>query len=119
MALEPKRLVLGLVTVQLADAVFNALPIQWVKDDLDRLGVPEEMRFVFPLIKGGSAVGLLAGMRWRSVGRLTAVALIAYFVAAMGAHARARDALWRYAPAAGMLVWSALSIGAYRAGQQA
>jgi hypothetical protein len=113
-AFEPKRLVLGLVGVQLADAAFNAIPNQWIKDDLDHLRFPEDLRFVFPVIKSGSAVGLLLGLRWRSVGKVTAAALVAYFMAAMGFHARARDPLLKYVPAAGMLGWSLLALYAYR-----
>jgi hypothetical protein len=113
MAFAPKRLVLGLATVLLADAAFNAIAKQWVKDDLDHLGFPENLRFVFPIIKCGSAVGLLAGLRWPSLGRLTAWALVAYFIAAIGFHARAEDTLLRHMPAAAMLAWSALALPAY------
>jgi hypothetical protein len=114
MAVEPKRLALGLAVVQLADAAFNAIPNRWVKDDLDHLGFPEDLRFLFPLIKGGSALGLLAGLRWPRLGRLTAIALIAYFVAAMGYHARAKDRALRYGPAIGMLAWSARTLRGYK-----
>jgi hypothetical protein len=110
--LEPRHKVLGLVAVQLGDAVFNAVPTQGLRDDLDRLRVPERMRFAFPVIKGASAVGLLAGLRWPRLGQVTATALVAYFTCALGAHARVRDRPVHYAPAAGMLVWS---IGALRA----
>ncbi len=104
----------GLAAVQLADAAFNAVPNEWVKDDLDHLGFPEDLRFVFPVIKGASAVGLIAGLRWPRLGRLTGTALVGYFVAAMGFHARARDGVLRYVPAAAMLVWSARTAGSYR-----
>jgi hypothetical protein len=55
--------VLGLVAVQLGDAAFNAVPSQWLKDDLAHLGNPEDVRFIFPVIKSASAVGLLGGLR--------------------------------------------------------
>src|SRR5947207_9539301 len=89
MRLQPRQQVLGLVAVQSADAAFNAIPTQWLRDDLDHLGVPEGLRFVFPLIKSASALGLLGGFRWPRLGRVTATALIVYFLAAMGFHARA------------------------------
>src|SRR5213595_3353436 len=110
--LQPRRLVWGLVAVQLGDAAFNAVPTQWLKEDLEHLGVPEDLRLVFPVIKTASAVGLAAGLRWPRLGRLTALALVGYFLAAMGFHARAKDPPHRYVPAAGMLVWS---IEAFRA----
>jgi hypothetical protein len=42
------------------------------------------------------------------------MALIAYFVAAIGAHARAKDNPLRYAPALGMLAWSARTLPGYK-----
>ena len=114
MRFEPRQKVLGLVAVQLGDAAFNAMPTQWLRDDLDRLGVPRGMRFGFPVIKGVSAVGLLSGLRWPRLGRLTASALIVYFTCALGAHARVGDRPLRYAPAAGMLVWSVGALRAFR-----
>ena len=97
---------LGLVAVQLGDAAFNAIPTRWLRDDLEHLGFPWELRFVFPIIKTTSAVGLLGGFRWPRVGRVTAAALVLYFLLALGFHARARDKPVRWAPAAGMLAWS-------------
>ena len=114
MRLEPRKQVLGLVVVQSADAAFNAIPTQWLRDDFDHLGVPEDLRFMFPVIKSASALGLLGGLRWPRLGRVTAAALILYFLAAMGFHARARDGLARYAPATVMLAWSIAALRAFR-----
>ena len=105
---------LGLVAVQLGDGVFNAIPNQWLIDDLDHLGFPQDLRFIFPVIKSGSAVGLLVGLKQPRIGQLTALALITYFVAAIAFHARARDKLPSYVPAAAMLVWSTMALRAYR-----
>jgi hypothetical protein len=102
-----------LVVVQLGDAAFNAIPTQWLEDDLEHLGVPEDLRFVFPLVKSASALGLAAGLRWPRLGRLTAQALVGYFLAAMGFHARAHDRPLRYGPAAGMLAWSILALRSF------
>ena len=114
MRLAPRQQVLGLVVVQSADAAFNAIPIQWLRDDLEHLGVPEDLRFVFPIIKSASALGLLGGLRWPRLGRVTAAALIVYFVVAMGFHARAKDSVARYTPAAAMLAWSIAALRAFR-----
>jgi len=92
--------------VQLADAAFNAVPTQWLRDDLDHLGIPQNVRVVFPVVKSASAVGLLGGLRWPRLGRLTANALIVYFLLALGFHAKAKDRAARFAPAAGMLGWA-------------
>jgi hypothetical protein len=95
--------------VQLADAAFNAVPTQWLRDDFDHLGVPENLRVVFPVVKSASAVGLLGGLKWPRLGRLTANALIVYFLLALGFHVRAKDRAARFAPAAGMLGWAILT----------
>ena len=109
MNVEPKRIVLGLVGFQLLDAAFTAVPNQWVRDDLARLGFPLRFRTVLPTIKAASAAGLFVGLRWPRLGRLTAYLLVAYFVIALGFHARAKDNVIRYLPAAGMLGWAALA----------
>jgi DoxX-like protein len=113
MALGPRRLISGLVVVQIADGVFNAVPTQWLKDDLDRLGFPWRFRVVLPVLKGASAVGLLGGLRWPRLGRVTAGALVAYFTAAIAFHVRAKDSPRRMSAAVGMLGWSLLSVRAF------
>ena len=107
MLLGKRQRVLALVAVQTGDAVFNTFPTQWLQDDLDRLRLSPPVRTAIPIIKASSAVGLLAGLRWPRLGRLTAGAIVAYFLCALGAHARVRDPAWRYAAAAGMLVFAA------------
>jgi len=71
-------------------------------------------RLVLGLVKVGSAVGLLAGLHRPPLGRLTATVLVAYFIAAIGFHVRAKDTLVRHVPAAAMLAWSLLAARAYR-----
>jgi hypothetical protein len=112
------RLVLGLAAVQLADAAFNAVADEWVKDDLDHLGFPKDLRAIFPIIKTASSVGLLIGLRRPRLGRTTAVALVAYFLIALGFHVRAKDRLVQYVPAAAMLGWSALVLRSFRRSAQ-
>lgn len=110
-----RRLLLGLIGFQAVDAVVCAVPNGYVQRDLQRLQVPEPVCRAIPVVKGASVVGLALGLRHPRLGRLTATALVAYFVAALGAHLRVRDDAWRYAPAAGMLGWSAAAARAYRA----
>ncbi|MGH8994639.1 MAG: DoxX family protein [Acidimicrobiales bacterium] len=129
MALElggSQRLVVGLIGAQAVNAAFDVVALypiaestkwgdwakQWAKNDLDRLGYPQRFRFVFPIIKTTSVAGLLVGLRWRALGRLTAAAIVGYFVAALGFHVRAKDPAVNYLPAIGMLMWS---YGALRA----
>ena len=100
---------MALAGVQLADAAFNAVPTQWLRDDLDHLGIPENARILFPVVKSASAVGLVGGLRWPRLGRLTANALIVYFLLALGFHAKAKDRQAKFAPAAGMLGWAVVT----------
>jgi hypothetical protein len=110
---EPRRALLALVGVQVLDALVNAVPNQWVTDDLEHLKLPRWSRFMFSAIKAASAVGLLLGLKWPKLGRLTARCLVAYFLLALGAHARVKDRPLRYGPAVAMLGWSALAIRFY------
>jgi hypothetical protein len=121
MTRHQRRVVLGLAGAQLADAAFNAVGVfeiapssqwgswaaEWTKEDLDRLQFPPRFRAVFPVVKVSSAAGLLIGLRSPKIGKLTAAALVAYFVVALGFHRRAGDSLDKYGPAFWMLVWSA------------
>ncbi|MGH9098142.1 MAG: DoxX family protein [Acidimicrobiales bacterium] len=121
-----QRLVVSLICTLAANAAFDvvalypiaestkwgALAKEWTTGDLDRLGFPQRFRFVFPIIKTSSVAGLLVGLRWRRLGRLTAAAVFAYFIAALGFHVRAKDPALIYVPAVGMLIWS---YGAFRA----
>jgi hypothetical protein len=110
---DRRRLVTWLAAVQIGDAVFNAIPTQWLRDDLDHLGIPQDLRAAFPVIKGASAAGLLAGLKWPALGRLTERAMVAYFLLAMAFHARAKDEPLKFLPAIGMLGWSAAAWRAY------
>jgi hypothetical protein len=110
---QRRRLILGLVTVLLLDAVFDCLPTKWIKNSLEHFGLPVEVRFSLAAIKGASAAGLVIGTRRPTLGRITAVALIGYFLAALGFHARARDPLTHHLPAAAMLGWSGMVLRAF------
>jgi DoxX-like family len=105
-----RRVVLGLAGFQAADALACAVPNRWIRDDLDRIGFPVRWRPALPAVKGASAAGLVAGLRWPWLGRLTARALVTYFLVALGWHVRIGDRPLRSAPAAVMLGWS-LSAG--------
>ncbi|HEX6394232.1 MAG TPA: DoxX family protein [Acidimicrobiales bacterium] len=86
---------------------------RWASEHLDHLGFPDQLRFVFPIVKASSALGLAVGLRSRAVGRLTAASIVAYFIIGLGFHARAKDAATEYAPAVGMLLWSYLVLRAF------
>lgn len=110
-----RQLVLALAATQVADAGFNAVAKQWVIDDLEHLRLPQEMRLVFPMVKASSAIGLLAGLRFGQLGRLTACLLVAYFVLAVSAHLRIRDRPRNCATALAMLAWSIWAWASFKA----
>lgn len=96
------KIALAFAALQAGDAVACAtLPA--IRDDLDRLGCPPALQRALPAIKASSAVGLALGTRFPRLGRLTAMSLVAYFLAAIGFHVRNRDSAPRYVPAAVML----------------
>ncbi|MDT5103522.1 MAG: hypothetical protein QOI25_1035 [Mycobacterium sp.] len=76
---------------QAGDAVICAIPIRTVTECLDDVGFPTQNRWIFAVIKGASAVGLLSVRRYPALARLTTFMLAVYFVLAVGAHVRARD----------------------------
>jgi hypothetical protein len=115
MRLRPRQRVVALAGVQLGDAALNAFATEWMKDDLGRLRVPWRLRPLFPVVKTASAAGLVAGLKWPRLGRLTANLLVVYFVLALGAHARVRDQAARYGPAVAMLGWSLAARRAFTA----
>ena len=107
MALTRKQLLVAMAAVQLTDAVACAIPLAYLKRDLDRLGCPEELQAALPVIKAVAGTGLLVGVRRPWVGRLTASSLVAYFTVAVGFHVRATDPVLRHLPAVGLGVLSA------------
>jgi hypothetical protein len=108
--LRSRRGYAALAALQAADAVACAIPLPPIEKSLDSVGVPANIRWVFPSVKAASAVGLLAGHRYPPLGRLTTAMLTLYFVLAVGAHLRVRDRPINFVPAAGFLVfWAVLT----------
>lgn len=83
---------LGMAAVQAGDAIACGAGAAPIKAALDAVDCPEEVRSVLPAIKLASAVGLAAGAKNPKLGAATCVALIAYFLAAIGFHIKAKDA---------------------------
>ena len=79
-----------------------------IKKVLDDLGVPEDIRPVFPVVKGAAAVGLASVTRFPALARLTTAMLTLYFILAVGAHIRVRDKIVNIIPAASFLATFAL-----------
>lgn len=93
----------ALAAFQAVDAVACAIPVTPIANILDRLGVPEAVRPVLPLVKVAAAIGLLSVGRFPALARLTTAMLTLYFVCAVGAHIRVRDKVVDTLPAATFL----------------
>jgi hypothetical protein len=107
---SPKTYV-GLAAFHAVDAVGCAVQLAPIKKVLDDVGVPDEIRPVFPIVKGAAAVGLLSVTRFPVLARVTTAMLTLYFVLAVGAHVRVRDKVVNGLPAAVFLaLFAAMTI---------
>lgn len=88
---DPAWPAIGLGVVQAADAVFCAMPLDFVVKCLDDVGLRTRFRRLLPAIKAAAALGLLAGLWIPYLAAVTAACLTAYFALAVGAHVRAND----------------------------
>ena len=93
----------GLAAFHAIDAVGCAVQIRAHQEILDDVGVPEDIRPVFPVVKAAAAIGLASVTRFPALARLTTAMLTLYFVLAVGAHVRARDKVVNTLPAATFL----------------
>ena len=110
-ALTSPKTYTGLAAFQVADAVACGIPVPYIANALDQLGCSPEVRKVLPIVKAVSAVGLLSVHRFPALARLTTAALTLYFVLAVGAHIRVRDAVTNTIPAASLLaLFAAMTI---------
>ncbi|SKR74028.1 Uncharacterised protein [Mycobacteroides abscessus subsp. abscessus] len=87
---SPRVLAL-LASFQAVDAAICVQPIPYVAKCLDDVRYPQQYRWIFAPIKAASEVGLLGGIRFPWLAKLTLLMLTVYFTLAVGAHVRARD----------------------------
>jgi hypothetical protein len=107
-----RTLTIGLVVVQIADALACATPLKTTAR-LDHLGFPYALRPLLPTIKVSTSVGLLVGMRWAPVGTVASAALVAFYSSAIGFHRFAGDHPAAALPAATVGTVSALCFFEY------
>lgn len=93
----------ALAAFQAADGVACAIPVPYITKVLDQLGVPLNIRWILPVTKAASVIGLLSASRIPALARLTTAMLTVYFVLAVGAHIRVRDRVVNTIPAASFL----------------
>ena len=110
-ALTSQKTYAALAAFHAGDAVACAVRVPYITKTLDSLGVPNDIRWVFPPVKAAAAVGLASVYRFPALARLTTALLTVYFVLAVGAHLRARDRVVNTIPAATFLAtFAALTV---------
>lgn len=93
------------------DAVASAIPIRYVADQMDTLGVPPRLRPLIPVVKAAAALGLLSVFRRPGLARCTTAALALYFAGALGIHAKVRNRAANVIPPALLLgVFTAMTV---------
>jgi hypothetical protein len=107
-ALTSPKTYAALAAFQAGDAIACGIPIPPIAKALDQYGVPQNIRWILPVVKAASAIGLLAAGRIPALGRLTTAMLTLYFMLAVGAHIRVRDRIVNTLPAATFLATYAL-----------
>lgn len=100
-------IVLAVICLASAGADFARVPR--VVQSLEHLEVPTRLMPVLGAIKVVGALGLLIGLGADGLGSLAAFGFVVYFLLATGAHVRARDSVANLAPAAVLLVVSAVT----------
>ncbi len=88
---DPIWPVIVLAIISAGDAVLCLKPVAFIAQCFDNVGWPERLWWVMPTLKFAATAGLVAGIWIPYLGAITTVALVVYFVAAIGAHVRARD----------------------------
>lgn len=101
-----------LAVIQAGDAVLCLRPVRFVAQCLEDVGFPRRYWRVLTPLKLAAAAGLVLGIWVPPLAVLTAAALVAYFLVAIGMHIRARD-LGRnlFLNATGMLAVCAAVLG--------
>ena len=103
-ALTSPKTYAALAAFQAGDAVACAIPLPPIAKALDQYGVPDNIRWILPVAKAASVIGLLSASRVPALARLTTAMLTLYFLLAVGAHIRVRDRIVNTLPAASFLV---------------
>lgn len=81
----------GLAAFLAGDAVASAIPIRYVAEQMDAMGVPAGLRPLIPVAKATLSAGLASVFARPGLARLTTAVLTLYFAVALGIHARARN----------------------------
>jgi hypothetical protein len=81
----------ALAAVQVVDAALCWKPVEFVRTCLTNVGYPRRFWPLLTPVKLSAAAGLVIGIWVPWLAALTSMALVGYFVVAIGAHLKARD----------------------------
>jgi hypothetical protein len=88
---DPAWPVLVLAVVQLTDGILCVKPAAFIARCLEDVAWPRELWWLMPTTKIAAAAGLTLGIWVPFLGLAATVGVIAYFVAAITLHVRAKD----------------------------
>jgi DoxX-like family len=88
---DPVWPVLVLAVVSFGDGLMCIRPLPFIAKCFEDVRWPRRYWWVMPPIKFAAALGLVTGIWIPVLGLVTNIALVAYFVIAIGMHVRARD----------------------------
>ncbi|MGW4720737.1 DoxX family protein [Nocardia sp. NPDC004260] len=88
---DPVWPVLVLACIQFGDAIMCIKPFQFIADCFEGVNWPKRFWWVMPPIKFAAAAGLILGLWAPYLAAVTCVALVLYFLSAIGMHIAARD----------------------------
>lgn len=94
-------LAIALIVILAGDTIACAIPIKYIKDDLDRLGCSPALQRTIPAVKALAVAGLIIGLWQPWLGALACIGLLLYFAVAFWFHYRNDDPIAKYVPAAG------------------
>ena len=88
---DPEWPVVVLAAISAVDGLLCIKPAAFIAACFEDVRWPRRLWWLMPPVKFAAAAGLVAGIWIPYLGTVTSLALVAYFVMAIGAHVRARD----------------------------
>jgi len=99
-------LAIAFIAVLAGDGIACAIPIDYIRNDLNRLNCSEQIQRVIPVVKAAAVAGLVIGLWIPLLGVLACVGMIAYFACALAVHRRENDEIVKYLPAVGFMAFT-------------
>lgn len=88
---DPVWPVLVLATIQCIDGLMCVGPVPFIRACFEAVGFPRRWWWTAPLVKFAATAGLVGGIWLPTLGMVTGLALVLYFLVAIVMHVRAND----------------------------